>query len=99
MLLYFFTAFNSILAIYVANTRLMTFDRYLALVHALKYRMFMTAKRGLLLIISAWVFPATLAFLPFTWRNHISDEDKNQVKKTCTAAMLILFEFLPPAIL
>ena len=81
----FFTEFNSILAIYVAKTCLMTFDRYLALVHALKYRMFMTAKRGLLLIISAWVFPATLAFLPFTWRNHISDEDKNQVKTTCTA--------------
>lgn len=41
----FFTAFNSILAIYVANTCLMTFDRYLALVRALKYQMFMTAKR------------------------------------------------------
>lgn len=45
MLLYFFTAFNSILAIYVANIRLMTFDRYLALVRTLKYQMFMTAKR------------------------------------------------------
>ena len=45
MLLYFFTVFNSILAIYVANTCLMTFDGYLALVRALKYQMFMTAKR------------------------------------------------------
>lgn len=95
----FFSAFNTIIAISVANTCLMTFDRYIGLVHALKYRMLMTSKRVLFLTMSAWVFPATLAFLPLAWRDHVSAEVENQAKKIYTAAMLILFEFLPPVIL
>ena len=57
----FYSAFNTILAISIANTCMMTLDRYIALVHALKYCMFMTPKRVILLIASSWVFPAALA--------------------------------------
>lgn len=95
----FYSAFNTFLAISIANTCMMTFDRYVGIVHALKYCMFMTPKRVILLIASSWVFPTTLAFLPFFWHGQVSTEVRDQVKKIHTAAMLILFEFLPPVIL
>lgn len=95
----FFSAFNTVLAISVANTCMMTFDRYIGLVYALQYRMFMTPKRIIFLTASTWVFPAILAFLPFLWHGHVSIEIQNQAKKIYTAAMLIIFEFLPPVIL
>lgn len=95
----FFSSFNAILAISIANTCMMTFDRYIALVHALKYCMFMTPTRVILLIASSWALPATLAYLPFLWHNQVSIEVQDQAKKVYTAAMLILFEFLPPVIL
>lgn len=78
---------------------MMTLDRYIALVHALKYCMFMTPKRVILLIVSSWVFPAALAHLPLLWHDQVSIEAQDQAKKIHTAAMLIIFEFLPPVIL
>ena len=95
----FYSSFNTILAISIANTCMMTFDRYIAIVHALKYYLFMTPKRVLLLIASSWILPAILALFPFLWYNQLSPEVQDQTKKIHTAAMLILFEFLPPVIL
>lgn len=95
----FFSSFNAILAISIANTCMMTFDRYIALVHALKYNMFMTSMRVILLIASSWILPATLAYLPFLWQDQVSTEVQDQAKKVYTAVMLILFEFLPPVVL
>ena len=95
----FYPAFNTILAISVANTCVMTLDRYIGIVHALKYLMFMTPERIILLISASWVLPAVLALLPIAWLDHVSFEDQKQTKKIHTAAMLIIFEFLPPLVL
>ena len=59
----------------------------------------MTPKRVLLLIASSWILPAILSLFPFLWHNQVSPEVQDQTKTIHTAAMLILFEFLPPVIL
>lgn len=40
-----------------------------------------------------------LALLPLAWLDHVSLEAQKQTKKIHTAAMLIIFEFLPPVVL
>ena len=87
----FYPAFNIILAISVANTCVTTLDRYIGIVHALKYRTFMTPERIILLISASWVLPAVLALLPLAWLDHVSFEAQKQTKKIHTAAMLIIF--------
>ncbi|XP_071804787.1 neuropeptides capa receptor-like isoform X2 [Asterias amurensis] len=57
----------------VFNLVVVTFDRYLAIVHPFFYARAFTVRRGLMLAASAWVFAFVLE-LEFPIRSHYSDE-------------------------
>ncbi|XP_033640781.1 dopamine receptor 2-like [Asterias rubens] len=57
----------------VFNLVVVTFDRYLAIVHPFFYARVFTVRRGLMLAASAWVF-AFILELEFPIRSHYSDE-------------------------
>lgn len=65
----------------------------------MKYLMFMTPKRVILLISFSWVLPAVLALLPLAWMDHVSVATQKKTKEIHTAAMIIIFDLLPPAVL
>ena len=96
-------AINSFLAAASATTNLclMTLDRYIAIVKPLKYVTFMTTRRVVLLISTAWLasflphFVLFLRFVVFTTPN----EDPNELLKGFVIFDCVVFETLPIVIL
>lgn len=54
----------------VCNVAAIAIDRYLAIVHPLKYTKFMTIKKACAIILACWTFALTLSVVPFFWNNY-----------------------------
>lgn len=75
MVFYSFSLFGSI-----CNMFLIALDRYVALVHPLKYDVVLTRSRSRKLIISVWVFVAAVSVIHLFWNN-----PTREGKLRCTA--------------
>lgn len=94
----FYMFYNSMMSIAVLSIFAMTFDRFLGIVHPLRYQQWMTSKRVAMVIGTAWFLPIFLSFIPLTWSGY-DLKTQSRIKAIYTSAMLIIFEFLPPAIM
>ena len=79
----------------MTNLCSLTVDRYIAIVTPLRYAVYKTKRRHLLLILSAWILPFVVHFVPFTWMYCAGM--KNAVRIFLTV-LLFIFK-LPPFLL
>lgn len=77
------------------NLCVVTADRFVAVALPLRYVTLMTWRRVRRFILSAWVVPFVVCFLPFTWIFSSSTETRNICDKFFIAFLLTFFEFLP----
>ena len=83
-----------------ANLCLMTLDRYIAIVKPLKYVTFMTTRRVVLLISTAWLIPFLPHFVLFLrFVIYSKPEDSNEILKRIVIFDCVVFETLPIVIL
>ncbi|XP_031548952.1 histamine H2 receptor-like [Actinia tenebrosa] len=61
----------------VAHLLAVTFDRYLAIMHSLRYATLMTKSRALFGLIFIWVTSVAMSLIHFSWSTLITDEDVN----------------------
>jgi len=79
----------------MTNLCSLTVDRYIAVFKPLKYAVYKTKRRHLVLISAAWIIPFVVHFVPFTWM--CCAGMKNAVRNFLT---VLLFVFkLPPILL
>lgn len=74
---------------------LVTADRFVAIALPLKYINFITWRRVLRFILSAWIVPFVDCLLPLTWIFSSSSKTKNICDKLFIAFLLTFFEFFP----
>ena len=79
----------------MTNLCSLTVDRYIAIVTPLRYAVYKTKRRHLLLILAAWILPFVVHFVPFTWMYCAGM--KNAVRIFLTV-LLFIFK-LPPFLL
>lgn len=94
----FYTFYNAMMSIAVLSIFAMTLDRFLGIVHPLRYQHWMTPKRVGIIIGSAWLIPVILSFLPYTWAG-ADTKTRTEIQAIYTSAMLFIFEFFPPVIM
>lgn len=91
--------FDLLLFVSVANMCIMTIDRYMAVVHPLKYRSFMTNSRIATLICTAWIIPTSISLIPLTWHFSSSITVKQVALKVYGTIQVIVFNVLPCAVM
>ena len=79
----------------VCNLCAVTADRYVAVALPLRYVTFVTWRRVFRFILSAWIIPFVVCFLPLTWIFSSSPATKDICDKLFIAFLLTFLEFLP----
>ena len=90
--------YNLILYVVVCNMCVMTWDRFVAVTKPLKYRSWMTIRRVVLLISTAWLFPVLVSLCPLAWM--YSSCTKTQMQPYWSvfySVNIVLFELVPCA--
>ena len=77
------------------NLCVVTADRFVAIARPLSYINFITWRRVPRFILSAWIAPLIICFLPFAWIFTSSPETKKICDKLFIAFLLTFFEFFP----
>lgn len=82
----------------VLHILLVSVDRYIAIVHAMRYHNIVTRRAFFALTTLAWTIAAFVSLIQLTWQIHLSEEaqktsEKNQ--KTYDLATFVLFFMIP----
>lgn len=87
--------FNMFTLVSVANIFIMTVDRFIAIVHPLRYPSLATSRRVLAAVITTWVLPTILSFTPLLWMFSSSKSYKTTGTKIQAFIAITAFEVVP----
>ena len=91
--------FNLFTLVSIASLFVMTVDRYMSIVHPLRYPTHATFRRIFGAIFLSWFLPGLLAFSPLLWMFSSSEEAKDMAKKVHAFIVITTFEVVPTVIL
>ena len=87
--------FNLFTLASIANLFVMTVDRYVSIVHPLRYQSYTTSSRLFAAISASWIIPALLSFSPLFWKFSSSEIVKNTAIKVHAFIVITAFELVP----
>ena len=87
--------FNMFTLVSVANIFIMTLDRFIAIVHPLRYLSLATSRRVLAAVITTWVLPTILSFTPLLWMFSSSKSYRTTGTKIQAFIAITMFEVMP----
>lgn len=91
--------FNLFTLVSIASLFVMTVDRYMLIVHPLRYPSHATFRRIFGAIFLSWFLPGLFAFSPLFWMFSSSEDAKDIAKKVHAFIAITMFEVVPTVIL
>lgn len=89
--------FELLLFVSIGNLCAMTLDRYIAIVHPLRYQVLMTTRKACIAIGLAWALPGMTSLLPVFWRFKITGGEKFELG--FRSFVIVAFVLVPVAVL
>lgn len=91
--------FNLFTLASIANLFVMTVDRYVFIVHPLRYQTSATSCRLFAAMSASWIIPALLSFSPLFWKFSSSEKVKNTAIKVHAFIVITAFEVVPTVVM
>lgn len=91
--------FNLFTLASIANLFVMTVDRYLFIVHPLRYQTSAASCRLLAAMSASWIIPTLLSFSPLFWKFSSSEKVKNTAIKVHAFIVITAFELVPTVVM
>ena len=91
--------FNLFTLVSIANLFVMTVDRYISIVHPLRYQSYATGSRLVGALLASWIIPALLSFSPLFWKFSSSEKVKATATKAHAFIVITAFELIPTVVL
>lgn len=91
--------FNLFTLASIANLFIMTVDRYVSIVHPLRYQIYATSGRLFAVMSASWIIPALLSFCPLFWKCSSSEKVKNTAIKVHAFIVITAFELVPTVVM
>ena len=91
--------FNLFTLASIANLFVMTVERYVFIVHPLRYQTSATSCRLFAAMSASWIIPALLSFSPLFWKFSSSEKVKNTAVKVHAFIVITAFELVPTVVM
>ena len=91
--------FNLFTLASIANLFVMTLDRYVFIVHPLRYQTSATSCRLFAAMSASWIIPALLSFSSLFWKYSSSENVKNAAIKVHAFIVITAFELVPTVVM
>lgn len=95
----YYMFFNLFTLVSIANLFVMTADRYIFIVHPLRYQSYATTSRLVGAMLAAWIMPALLSFSPLFWKFSSSEKVKSTATKVHAFIVITTFELVPTVVM
>lgn len=95
----YYMFFNSFTLASIANLFVMTVDRYVSIVHPLRYQSYATSSRLFAAMSASWIIPALLSFTSLFWKFSSSEKVKNTAIKVHAFIVITAFELVPTVVM
>lgn len=91
--------FNLFTLVSIANLFVMTVDRYISIVHPLRYQSYVTSSRLVGAMLASWIIPALLSFSPLFWKFSSSEKARSTATKVHAFIVITAFELVPTVVM
>ena len=91
--------FNLFTFVSIANLLVLTVDRYILIVHPLRYPSYVSFRRILTTLLVTWAIPGFFSFLPIFWRYSSSEDVKSRATKAHAIVVVTAFEVVPTVVM
>lgn len=92
--------FNLFTLTSIANLFVMTVDRYISIVHPLRYQSYATSSRLFGAMLASWIIPGLLSFSPLFWKfSSLEKVSKDTATKVHAFIVITAFEVVPTVVM